>query len=300
MYPLADIIVGRIAWASSKKFLNNELKCLGDIEVTDKFLKDFGAAIIKCWYVAERFTLPGSDRNDARFRYWVTFKMPEDNYNFGSLVISRYYRDTQYEFAKRGTSLNNVVYFLSLWDKYFDKINIEDIVSFDTYLKNATNTKVYDSLKSALNYLELLRYFVSKSYTDIQVINGKPRRITKVFPTEILAYYLQKTQTLMNKLKEVDETFSILLYAKDTLPSETFNFYYCENVIYEIHLLWTTFDCIIYYVTDTNVNFRKVVKMWQQHLLNTFMDTQERYKEMLTSKDARMKQCFGYYMWGPR
>ena len=297
-YKNVEVIVGRMFWASSKKLFNYKVRFLKEIAPTVTFYHELGAAFIKCFKVAERYdVIRAAKRNTDAYRYWCEFKLGERNYEFEQILIKHWYSKTQEEPAKKAASINNVLHMLTLWDSYVS-FDLEVLGDINTYVRKGYSPYTNVSrVNKALEYLRTLAYFLRKTYSEFEVVDGKVRKITKAFPTELYTPIIAKVQSTFDNILKISEKLSYLAEAQHTLDTTTLNFHVLHNLCYDMKYLHETLWSILSTAYDINVNVRREFKKVDKHFLSLFND--DSYSKAM-AEDKHTKEVFGYYCHGPR
>ena len=297
-YKNVEVIVGKMFWASSKKLFSYKLRFLKEIAPTVTFYHELGAAFIKCFKVAERYDIVrAAKRNTDAYRYWCEFKLGERNYEFEHILIKHWYSKTQEEPAKQAASINNVLYMLTLWDDYVS-LDLDILNDINTYVRKdySPSTNV-NKVNKALEYLRTLAYFLRKTYSEFEVVDGRVRRITKTFPTELYTPIIAKVQSTFDDVLKISEKLSCLAKAQHTLDTTTLNFHVLHNLCYDMKYLHEMLWSILSTAYDINVNVRREFKKVDKHFLSLFND--DSYSKAM-AEDKHTKEVFGYYCHGPR
>ena len=296
----APLIVGRIFWASDKRLIKRKIsKELSEMKVTDAALRDIGEAFIKCYKVAERFNIVGSYRNDDRFRYWCHFKMNDDDNTFNRIVLRGWYKETQEDYAKKNATIKNVLYLLTFWDEYMD-LNFDEMANLDSYTKNQVNSTVSDKLKNALRYLQKLHYFFDQMYSELEVVDGRLRRINKVFPTELYTPLLANVESMLVKLTKLSDKLEYVSKAHCTLDRSTFNFSVLDNAVYTMKYVHDVWEQVAYTASVININTRKHIKNSDERTPSVYRDMKEKYEKCKLKASERQMMKYGYSCYGPR
>ena len=297
-YKNVEVIVGKMFWASSKKLLSYKLRFLNEVGPTVTFYHELGAAFIKCFKVAERYDIVrAAKRNTDAYRYWCEFKLGERNYEFEHILLKHWYSKTQEEPAKKAASINNVLYMLTLWDDYVS-LDLDILGDINTYVRKdySPSTNV-NKVTKALEYLRILAYFLRKTYSEFEVVDGKVKRITKAFPTELYTPIIAKVQSTFDDVLKISEKLNYLAGAQHTLDTTTLNFHVLHNLCYDMKYLHEMLWSILSTAYDINVNVRREFKKVDKHFLSVFTDNS--YNKAM-AEDKHTKEVFGYYCHGPR
>ena len=297
-YKNVEVIVGKMFWASSKKLFNYKVRFLNEVAPTVTFYHELGAAFIKCFKVAERYdVVRAANRNTDAYRYWCEFKLGESNYDFEHILIKNWCRKTQEEPAKKAASINNVLYMLTLWDSYVS-LDLNILSDINTYAKKdySPHSNV-NQVNKALKYLRTLAYFLRKTYSELEVVDGKVKRITKAFPTELYTPIIAKVQSTFDDILRISKRLDCLAKAQHTLDDTTVNFHILHNLCYDMKYLPDILRGILSTAYDINVNVRKEFKRVDRYFLSVFTD--DNYSKAM-AEDKHTKEVFGYYCHGAR
>ena len=297
-YKNVEVIVGKMFWASSKKLFNYKVRFLDEVEPTVTFYHELGAAFIKCFKIAERYNvIKAARRNTDAYRYWCEFKLRESNYEFEHILIKHWYSRTQEEPAKKAASINNVLYMLTLWDNYVS-LDLDILSDINTYVrKDYSPHSNINRVNKALEYLRTLAYFLRKTYSELEVVDGKVKRITKAFPTELYTPIIAKVQSTFDDILKISERLSYLSKARHTLDNTTINFHVLNNLCCDMKYLHDVLWSILSTAYDINVNVRREFKRADRHFL--FVYTDDSYSKAM-AEDKHTKEVFGYYCHGSR
>ena len=297
-YKNVEVIVGKMFWASSKKLFNYKVRFLNEVAPTVTFYHELGAAFIKCFKVAERYdVIRAAKRNTDAYRYWCEFKLGENNYEFEHILIKNWYSKTQEEPAKKAASINNVLYMLTLWDSYVS-LDLDILSDINTYVrKDYSPYSNVNKVNKALKYLRALAYFLRKTYSELEVVDGKMKRITKVFPTELYTPIIAKVQSTFDDILRISGRLDCLAKAQNTLDTTTLNIHILHNLCYDMKYLYDILRGILSTAYGINVNVRKEFKRADRHFLSVFTD--DSYSKAM-AEDKHTKEVFGYFCHGSR
>lgn len=297
----ADLVIGKIVAIKSCWAVSGTILQLREGIITDALKRSFGAALIKAFRIADKFWLTNENRCDARFRYWVHFRMAEDDYHFRSFVQHEtWYSKKQIEYVKKYFHISNAVDMLAMWDDYISNISTSKLTDLSNYKKNEVNyTETRGKLEKAINYFYFIRRCMITTYSEVMEIEGKQKRISRTFPTEFIAPLLKESEPFLKKLFELAEEMRVLSDAAETLDSGTFNFNVYDGTWRNMKQLYELLDTLTYTLADGNVNFLKIMKA-DKHTINTY----RRFSEDRTRGERkwadRTNRAFGYQLYGHR
>ena len=152
-------------------------------------------------------------------------------------------------------------------------------------------------MNKAVEYLRALAYFLRKTYSELEVVDGKVKRITKAFPTELYTPIIAKVQSTFDDILKISERLDYLAKAQHTLDTTTLNIHILHNLCYDMKYLHDILRGISSTAYDINVNVRKEFKRADRHFLSVFTD--DSYSKAM-AEDKHTKEVFGYNCHGAR
>ena len=210
---------------------------------TETTYSDVGKALLRCYKVLTKFDITKSFRCDDKLSYWCNGKRNEDNYlcvddsGFERTVTPKRSRK-----KKKCFGTNNVTRYISYWDNYIiSEEELDLLLSLNAYTRQK-NVKVVKALTKLYNFEQYLKNFfvlVTCAVSDIIVVDGKKRRVTRLINYELYMPKLIKSQHIFKKIKELGEYVSSLDRVMPYIDSDCFN----VSRIYEVssrvkRILW--------------------------------------------------------------
>lgn len=297
----AALVIGRIISTNNCWAVSGTILQLREGIVTDVLKRDFGAALIKAFRIADKFWLSNESRCDDRFRYWVRFRMQDDDYHFRSFIQHEtWYSKTQIEYVKKNFHISNGVDMLSMWKDYISTINISKLTDLNNYKKNETNYfETRGKIDKAINYFYFVRRCLITSYSEVMKVEGKLKRVERTFPTEFVTPLILESEPLLKKLHDTAEEMSVLSSAAETLDGGTFNFNVYDTTWRYMKQLYEMLDTLTYTIADSNINFLKIMKA-DKHQVNTYRRFSEDRIRGEKKWAERHNRAFGYQLYGHR
>ena len=297
----ADLVIGKIISTNNCWAVSGTILQLREGIITDAVKRSFGAALIKAFRIADKFWLSNETRCDDRFRYWVHFRMADDDYHFRTFFQHKtWYSKTQVEYVKKYFHISNAVDIVTMWKDYISNINTACLTDLNNYKKGeARYNDTAGKIDHAVDYLFAIRRCVLTSYSEIMEVDGKLKRIDRAFPSEFVTPLIVESEALIKKLYKISEEMSLLSDAAETLDSSTFNFRVYDDTWRSMMQLYTVFDTLTYTITEHNLNFLKIMKA-DRHAVNVyhmFKDDIDKFEKCWADK---YKRAFGYSFYGNR